>query len=257
MTGLGERPALRRTGSTIVTLALLFVVFDTSAGAQVTSDSAFTRILSEYRKLGAKPRVGDLVKLHTQVEDAVAAFEVGVQASMVRTPNNLLRLAADFSEIGVMPDAQSGAYYTLKLLRQAHATDPNSEFRNQTLLVTLSPERPDPVDPMSLFAAKDYLDEFPQFAGSGRVAIDIAHFYDDFTKILRDSLKGPGNVAEYRLPCFKPYITNEPLPDQLAAARDSAVRYYNKSLSLNPRLASLREQQILVKSGLNASWYRC
>jgi hypothetical protein len=237
----------------------LVVALAAPAAAQVASDSAFARILAEYKKLGAKPSVDDLVKLHKEVDDAVYAFEVGIAASYVRTPANLLQLTADYSALGVYPHAtnKGALVYTSKLLREAHAADPDSKWRSATLYATVIPERPDSTDPFALEAAKAYLDEFPQTVEAKRVVANIAHLYDDLHKMIRDSSSGPGKVIEYRMACFKAYFTKAPLAEQLAAARDSAVRYYNKALNLMPQHPSLREQRLLINNGNNSSWYFC
>jgi hypothetical protein len=243
----------------LVGALVLAVVFAAPAAAQVASDSAFARILAEYRKLGAKPSVDDLVRLHKEIDDAVYAFEVGIAASYVRTPTNLLQLTADYSALGVYPHGtdKSALVYTSKLLREAHAVDPDSKWRSTTLYATVIPERPDSTDPLALAASKEYLDEFPQTLEARRVVANIAHLYDDLHKMIRDSSKGPGQVIEYRMACFKAYFTKAPLAEQLAAARDSAVRYYNKALNLMPQHPSLREQRLLINNGNNASWYFC
>jgi hypothetical protein len=229
------------------------------APTPVTSDSAFVRILAEYRKLGAKPAVNELVRLYKETDDAVYAFEVGITASYVRTPKVPLRLTGDFAEIGVFRSTAdtNALLHSLKLLREAHAADPNSNHRSLTLFATLFPDTPDPLDPLAIGPAKDYLDEFPNANESKRVVVTLAHFYDDLNKMVRDSMKGPNNVIGYRMPCFKPYFTTEPLADQFAAARDSALRYYNRALNLIPQNPALREQRLLINGGNNSSWYLC
>lgn len=227
--------------------------------AQVTSDSAFVRILAEYRQGAAKPNVDNLVRLHKEIEDAVYAFEVGIAASYVRTPTAILQLTADYNELGVYPHGsdKSALYYNSKLLREAHTADPNSRWRSATLYALVIPETPDPADPFSLRASKDYLEEFPQTPEARRIVTNLAHVYDDLFKMVRDSTAGAGKVIGYRMTCFKPYFTPAPLAEQLAAARDSAVRYYNKALNLMPQNPSLREQRLLINGGNNSSWFLC
>jgi hypothetical protein len=225
----------------------------------VTSDSAFVRLLAAYKRIGLKPNVDSLVKLHNEIEDAAYAFEVGIAASYVLSPKKPLRLEADYSEIGVFPHARdtSALEHTSKLLREAHLIDPNSKFRSLTWFASLIPEPPDPADPLGIAASKEFLDEFNNTTEAKRVVVNLAHFYDDLSKMVRDSLAGPNKVLGYRMACFKPYFTKSPLDSQFVAARDSSVRYYNKALNLIPQNPSLREQRLLINGGNNFNWYFC
>ena len=227
-----------------------------AAAGQPDTEASLRRILAEYQRPGQSRSIEALVRLDREIRTAMQAFR---EARYEAGSSDATRIRGDFSEIGVNGNAFDPDLieYSGRLLADAHALNPVSPWRSSTFYATTFTTMPDTADPLTLKAVRAYQREFPRGPFAPDVTLTLAHFYDDLYKMVRDSMKGAGQMVDYKIGCIVPYFTRAPLRDQMRAARDSAIRYYDRAVAMRPGDRLAREASTEFRKGDADLWWFC
>ena len=143
--------------------------------------------------------------------------------------------------------------YDGKVLREAHAIEPDSSARPFTLFSTVFPKGEAYVDVPDVAAARTYLREFPEGPFAGDVHLVLAHFYDDLYKAIRAG----ESLVDYKRACFGRFVTAAPVETQLAAARRAGLAHYRRGVALRPRDERARQAMLALDTGTTNGWHFC
>ncbi len=155
--------------------------------------------------------------------------------------------------------------YTGKLLSLAHSQDPNSEFRSRTLFAATRYDETKFLDMGKLpdvNAAHQYAREFPRGPHIAVVYEILATFYDDLYKYIRGEWAHDANDDhELYEACYKPYLQDTPLQQQLVQAQSQSIAYHDEALrtvARDPEKAKkLKNQRASVRNGTTHGFYWC
>ncbi len=143
-------------------------------------------------------------------------------------------------------------HYTGKVLREAHAIDPNSSARPFTLFATIFPKGEAYVDVPNAAAARAYLREFPEGPFAPDVHLVLADFYDDLYKAIRAG----ESLVDYKRACFGRFITSAPVHAQLESAQRKGLAHYRQGLALR-RDDRARQAMQGLETGTTTGWHFC
>jgi len=164
-------------------------------------------------------------------------------------------LKPDYESIGLAPGLFEKEWfdYSGKLLVEAHAINPNSQYRPYTLWATaIRPEN----EATPRDAVEAYLREFPSGPFTSDAYLALATFYDDLYKVIK--LEQEDRRIDYKYDCFKSYLKGTPLDEQARAAREAGIQYYQKLLQLKPSDEFLASQLATLREGKDdSSWSNC
>lgn len=152
-----------------------------------------------------------------------------------------------------MPFESELLAYDGKVLREAHAIDPDSPARPHTLFSTIFPQGEADVDVPDLAAARSYLREFPEGPFAADVHVLLGHFHNDLYKAIRAG----DALVDYKRACFGRFTTAAPVEAQLEAAHRNGVAHYRQGLALRPRDQRARRAMQALTDGTTNTWYFC
>lgn len=139
---------------------------------------------------------------------------------------------AEYSKLGLgIGSYSSQLEYEGKLILDAHAVNPNSRFREETLLayiyrdVSWAGGHPNPDE---LYA---YLKEFPNNKHTAGIYGSLANFQHGLFAYLRFKPEPSDDYYEYRTECYLPYIAKKPNDEQALAAQTLGIEYYKKAIA--------------------------
>lgn len=222
------------------------------------------QLYEEYTAIKVKPTVGQLVNFDTELREFIENLsryrsdsdEHGGLVSDMRFWRE------KYAEMGLDIQKYSDAFcYSGIFLIRAHKLDPNSPWRKSTLYSTILGEVPAHGLGMmpDIKAAFQYEREFPGGPFIAETLEIIAGFFTDLYMICRDEDPATrrNEPVDYKLECYKSYISRKPLAEQREQARKIAVSYYRKYLKLRPNDAgqAVRLQQVI--DGTIEGWSFC
>jgi hypothetical protein len=176
----------------------------------------------------------------------VMAIRPFVKASVIRPGYDVL---------GLQPMVFEGELlaYDGKVLREAHAIDPDSSARAFTLFSTIFPKGEAYVDVPDVAGARAYLREFPEGPFAAEVHLVLADFYDDLYKAVRAG----ESLVDYKRACFRRFITSAPVQTQLESAQRKGLTHYRQGLALRPRDERARQAMQALETGTTTGWHFC
>jgi len=160
---------------------------------------------------------------------------------------------ARWQRMGVETAYWNDLSYTGQLLVEAHRRDPQSSLRPYTLFSTVFGETPAHglgVMP-DIAAASAYEREFPVGPFIKNVYRTIADFYKDLFMVLRD------RRSDYKFECYAPYIGMESWPTQKNRAKQLALDYYRRVLTLDPDNETAKRWLDETASEVVKAWSFC
>jgi hypothetical protein len=146
-------------------------------------------------------------------------------------------------------------YYNGKLLAEAHARNPHSALRSNTLYATVeSPAQlGGSADPLNAAAARRYLAEFPHGPFARESALYLADLDKDIFMALRD-----GRVkADYHYDCVAPYFGSDSHVRRMHRAQQQAMHYYQRAYAIRPSSAEQAYYLCQMTAGTIDTWSYC
>ena len=228
-----------------VVLGLVVVLLSTAAVAQTRSvATTLRRAQAEYLDARAARDVSALARIDGDLR-TVMAVRPFVTASVLRPGYDVLGLQPGAFDVEVLA-------YDGRVLREAHAIDPDSSARPFTLFSTIFPDGEANVAVPDVAAARGYLREFPEGPFAAEVHLVLAGFYDDLYKAVR---AGESLVADKRA-CFGRFITSAPVHAQLESAQRKGLAHYRRGLALR-RDDRARQAMQALETGTTTGWRFC
>ena len=222
------------------------------------------RLHDEYRSLGPKPTVRQLVELDGKLRQLVAELP-----ELRPERNGKGELVGDepywkdaYAELGLFVGKYTRqlGYSGVHLVR-AHELDPRSPWRKRTLFATiLGTGTVHGLDVMpDLEAALRYEREYPEGPFIAETYAILAGFYTDLYMVLRDEDPSTrrNEPVEYKMLCYRRYLTREPLAAQRKRAQERAVACYRKYLKLRPDDEEQRARMKETLEGTIDGWSFC
>lgn len=223
-----------------------------SASGQHQVAAELNRIYREYTTQRENPNVADLVRLNQQLR---ALFPHNSWES--RPPVEAEYYKSEYESLGISQALFDSDFltYSGKLLREAHALNPNSPYRSYTLYSTVFEHGEEDSVP-SPEAAQAYVREFPSGPFIVHAYAALAYFYDDLYKVIQ--LEEAGARVNYKYDCYQAYISSAPLEEQRLTVQQAGIRNYERLLerlhgnkSEEQDLRELREGNNLYR------WFYC
>lgn len=235
------------TASTSGVVLGLVVCVSAAAIAQAPPSVASTlrRAHGEYVEARTARDVAALARIDGDLR-AVMAARPFVKAGVLRPGYDALGLVPAPFDVELLA-------YSGKVLREAHAIDPNSSARPFTLFSTIFPKGEADVDVPDVAAARAYLHEFPEGPFVADVDLLLGYFYDDLYKAIRAGEA----LADYRRACFGRFISSAPVQAQLESAQRSGLAHYRRGLALRPHDMRARHAMQALETGTTNSWHYC
>lgn len=218
------------------------------AHAQSSIDTALARIYSEYTNALSRREVALLVSIDRELRTLIESRE-SVFAGSLRPEYEDLGVSRALFEPSLL-------VYSGKVLLDAHQISPRSRWRNHTLYSTVFVGGQDGGIP-NVQAARAYLREFPTGPFAADVYLHLGHFRDDLYKVLV-GLADPDGPPDYKLDCYRNYVTKQSYRVQQKAAQNAAIANYQQVLLLRPGddQARLGLAEVSKGDGLH-TWYFC
>lgn len=147
--------------------------------------------------------------------------------------------------------------YSGKLLSEAHKLNPNSAFRKFTLFTTILGENG---DMPNVNKAHLYMKEFPNGPYIVKVYSILATFYSDYYQVMKRLVENHPLKHGIKYDCFEPYFSKQPYKEQMKAAQQNGIKYYNKAenASKNSRIATYyNKEKNELKDGSTFGWHWC
>jgi hypothetical protein len=209
---------------------------------------ALARFSNEYSEIEKRPSIEKLVMLDGKIRRFFNS-----RPEYYPCENEIKFWKDEHKKMGIYSGHWDVLVYTEELLIAAHQMNPNSKFRSYTLFSSIMGvislngmgEMPD------IKSAYRYEREFPYGPFIEETLSIIGNFNKDLYMVLRDKLN------DYKYDCFKPYINRSPRITQSSRARQNAIIYYEKVLSINPSNARARRFLEEVTNRTVKSWSFC
>lgn len=219
------------------------------AQAQSSIEAALARVYSAYTGAVSSGDVALLVALDRQLREMIAPGETVFVGA----------LPSEYEKVGVSRALfePSTLAYSGKVLLDAHQISPGSPWRNFTLYSTVFAGGQDWGGIPNIRAARAYLREFPTGPFAADVYLQMGHFRDDLYKVLL-GLADPAGPPDYKLDCYRRYVTQQSYRVQQQAARRAAIANYQHVLVLRPGDEEARRGLAhLYQGDALLTWYFC
>lgn len=206
------------------------------------------QLYSEYAEIEGKPSIERLISLDEKLRLLFRS-----RPDYYPCLDDTEYWKEEYSKLGVFLDYWSLLGYSGKLLADAHRMDPRSQYRKYTLFSTVSDvESHGGLGEMpNIEAAYRYEREFPHGPFIEETLLILADFHKDLYMVLRDDLR------DYKYNCFKPYIGKSSRLAQMNRAKQRAISYYEKALSINSANDYPKEKLNDTKSRTINGWSFC
>lgn len=248
--GLPSKKSILKGKGVGYILILLLIGMLNPCRAQDTIGSALHRIYQNYLSMAQSPDISSLVSLDHDLRQ------------MFNCSWDILKRATDsggfheeYRAIGISIGHYSDVIgYSGKLLLEAHKLDPVSSFRNYTLYSFANCDAEDCSMP-NIDSARLYVKQFPNGPYIYEVYSTLGRFYDDLYKEIKRVKANEG--YDYKYDCYGPYVTAEPLKNQLARAQKRGIYYYGKAIQRHPKDNVMRGNLIDLQNGTTSGWFFC
>jgi hypothetical protein len=139
------------------------------------------------------------------------------------------------------------AIYDGKILRDAHAIDPDSEHRSATLYST--------VERGSHNAAGRYLSAFPHGPFAPHAHRILGGFYSDLFQLTRDELAG--RERDYKWDCYATELDGRSLGQQKQEFQSRGIEHFLKALARDPEHRKTKIWLRELQAGTIDEWHGC
>jgi hypothetical protein len=186
------------------------------------------RIYGEYISLSMKLEDAEkLVLLDRQLYSVIAKVREDI-------PNGRPARFYDkkYSKLGLGIGSYSDQLeYSGQLILDAHRLNPFSRYREDTLFAYVYRDVHWFGGHPNLEELYAYLKEFPTSKYTLGIYSDLADFHHGLFMYLRYKPQPRDNYYEFRVECYEPYRTNQPIDAQILAAQKAGIDYYKKVIS--------------------------
>ncbi len=138
--------------------------------------------------------------------------------------------------------------YNGKVLRDAHAIDPYSQYRSATLYSTVE-------QPGRREAAARYVGEFPEGPFAPHAHRILAGFYSDLFQLTRNELAG--RERGYKWDCYATELDGRPLGQQKQEFQSKGVEHLLKALARDPEHRETKVWLRELQAGTILAWHDC
>ena len=233
-----------------IVFAALLVGISNQCCAQDSLGAALQQIYQSYVGMATRPEISRLVSLDHELRQLVNRPWEDLKRS---TAAGACR--EEYGAIGISIGHYSDVIgYSGKLLLEAHKLDPVSSFRNYTLYSFANCDAEDCSMP-NIDSARLYVKQFPNGPYIYEVYSTLGRFYDDLYKEIKRVEANEG--YDYKYDCYGPYVTAEPLKNQLARAQKRGIYYYGKGIQRHPKDNVMRGNLIDLQNGTTSGWFFC
>ena len=248
--GLPSKKSILKGEGVGYILILLLIGVLNPCHAQDSIGAALHRIYQNYLSMAQSPDISRLVSLD---HDLRQMFDCSWDILKRVTDSGAFH--EEYRAIGISIGHYSDVIgYSGKLLLEAHKLDPVSSFRSYTLYSFANCDAEDCSMP-NIDSARLYVKQFPNGPYIYEVYSTLGRFYDDLYKEIKRVKDNEG--YDYKYDCYGPYVTAEPLKNQLARAQKRGIYYYRKAIQRHPKDAVMRGNLIDLQNGTTNGWYFC